>query len=55
MSVIDNYIVKSEVIETEFKVNQGVVKSSGFFKELSTFLIHVVVAQVQTQQMLVLV
>ena len=48
-------VVQREVIETELKVNQGVVETSGLLEQLSALLIHIVIAEVQRKHMLVLV
>ena len=44
------YISKGEIVETEFVVDQGVIETGGLLKELTAFLVHVVVSQVQTEQ-----
>ena len=44
------YISKGEIVETKFVVDQGVIETGGLLKELTAFLVHVVISQVQTEQ-----
>ncbi len=51
----DGYIIESEVVKAKLKVNESIIGSGCLLEQLTTFLIHIVVVEIQTEKMLVLV